>query len=333
MELHQWKFIINQVEQAALVLVMMRLQVEDRATAIPWIRIEGNSNSDNNQDMLINTQRITLTCSDNQKLMKLSIKKLLRQIKVRLVLEGTNMIIIKILTVELKAAQNILMLNRTFPPSFNLVDQLDKSKLNKLLLTWENNICKTDSNKKNHQLSHGQAKEEVVDKSKAENKDGTTKIAKLTNNTKENLNIKTNGKEEAKDKKIQDIKENLKTKLKTSTLETLNTPSKKTKVHNIQGKRSTNRSRAINTRGSHNTKSKRTSIKENLSIKNRKTNTKEDLNNNSKNQIIIRNHFNKTEDQWLVQAPSPLSNTLVTHQVENHKLHSDILRMNFYFDK
>ena len=266
--------------------------------------------------------------------MKLSTQKLLRQIKVRLVLEGMDMIMIKILTVEQKVVQNIHMLNKTFPLSFNLVVQLDNSsKLNKLPPTWENNICKTNSNKKSHQLSHGQAKEEAVDKSKVEKKDGTTKIVKLTNNTKENLNIKTNGKEEVKDKKIQDIKENLKTKLKTSTLEILNMPSKKTKVHNIQEKRRIKRSRAINTRENHNTKSKRTSIKENHSNKNRKTNTKENLNNNSNNQIIIRNHFNKTEDQWLVQAPSPLSNTLVTHQVENHKLHSDILRMNFYFDK
>jgi len=266
--------------------------------------------------------------------MILSIKKLLKQTKVRLALVEINTKMIKILILR-KAVLNTLMLINS-RRKLHLVDLLEVSKINKLLKVWESSICKKkDNKKKSHLLSHGQVKVVIqVGKFKIENKDGKNKITRLINNIKENLNIKTNGRTQT-NRKIQNIKENLKIKnqLKISIKEILNLRLKKIKAQNILERLNTNKSKMINTRGNHNTRNKKTSIRENLSNKNRKINTKGNLNNNNNNSnsnkmiTIIKNH---NRDQWLVQAPLLLSNTLEIHQVENHKLHSDILLREIY---
>jgi len=158
---------------------------------------------------------------------------------------------------------------------------------------------------------------------KAGNRDGKTKIVKLTNNTKENLNIKTNGKEE---EMITTIKESLKTKnKKISTQEKLNMV-KKSSHHNILVKLLT-KMKAINIRESHNNckNKKTTSIKENHRIKNRTINTKGNPNINNNNQMITPTNqvSNQVLDHRLDQVHLPLSNTLEILQVENHKLLSD----------
>jgi len=273
--------------------------------------------------------------------MILSIKKLVKQIKVRLALVEINTKMIKILILGKPVLTMLMLIN--YRHKFHLVDLLVVSKINKLLMVskinkllkvWENSICKKkDNKKKSHLLSHGQVKVVIqVGKLKIENKDGKNKITRLINNIKENLNIKTNGRTQT-NRKIQNIKENLKIKnlLKISIKEILNMRLKKIKAQNILERLNTNKSKMINTRGNHNTRNKKTSIRENLSNKNRIINTKGNLNNNNNNSnkmiTIIKNH---NRDQWLVQAPLLLSNTLEIHQVENHKLHSDILLREIY---
>lgn len=171
----------------------------------------------------------------------------------------------------------------------------------------------------------GQAKVEV---DKIVKRDGKIKIIKRNNNTKENLSIKTNGKEDNKiNKRIQDIKENLKIKnlLNSNTKENLNMLSK-TRINNTKENLNTlKKNKLTNTKGNPNTKIKKTSIRENHSIKNRKINTKENLNNNSNNSTASNNRVNLKEDHKLAQVLLLQSNTQEIHQVVNHKLHSDIL--------
>jgi hypothetical protein len=314
-------------------MMMVQVQVEgNRITGdkeILRIRIEGiSNNSSSSQGMQISFQRITIWCSGNRRQMILSIPRPEKQIKVKLVLVEINMNKTKTI-IDPKVVPNINMLSKIPNLRFNLVDQLESSN-SKTIPTimpqaWEINTSKTkDNNKKrSHQLLPGQAKVEE-DKFKAEKTDGQIKIIRLIliNNTKENLNIKTSGKALVKTK-IQDIQgNNNKHLLRINTKGNLNM---KIKVPNIQENNRPKRNKAISIRGIHKTKNKKTSIKENLNSNSRTTKTKEILSNSIKI-ITTRNH---RQDHKLVQAPSLLSNTLVTHQVENHKLHSDISSMNF----
>jgi len=191
---------------------MTKIQMADRRKTgdkeIRKTKIEGISNSSSNvrKVMQINTQRSVLWGSGNQQLMKLTIRKQAKQIKVRLASVEINMKMIKTLDLE-KLLLNMHMLIN-YSHRLHSADLLVKfSKANKMLKAWEHSICKTKVNKKSHLLSHGQVQAKVEGKYKVENKDGIMELSNNHNNTKEKVNIKTNGNNQIKNKKIQDTKE------------------------------------------------------------------------------------------------------------------------------